>query len=123
MKLRIVVIIDYDQAHEQEEQNQTSTPLAVKRASQYLLVALSAVGKDLQPERLEQSHADYVLAFVADCDVVEEDPFEFETKPAIEIDVAHVDVTRVDVNLVQVPDHEGIVKKAECCLLSDSFAL
>src|SRR5207249_4802385 len=98
-------------------------PWQLSELHQYLLVALSALGKDLQPERLEQSHADYVLTFVADCDVVEEDPFEFETKPAIEIDVAHVDVTRVDVNLVQVPDHERIVKKAECCLLSDSFAL
>jgi hypothetical protein len=41
--------------------------------------------KDLQPERLEQSHADYILAFVADGDFVEENPFEFEPKSAVEI--------------------------------------
>ena len=58
------------------------------------------VGKDLQPERFEQSHAQNVLLFVADGDVVEENPFKFETEAAVEIDVAYVDVGRVDVNLV-----------------------
>jgi len=59
-----------------------------------------AAGKDLQPERFEQSHAQDVLVFVADGDVVEENSFQLETKPAVKIDIAHVDVARVDVNLV-----------------------
>ena len=57
-------------------------------------------GKDLQPERFEQSHAQDVLVFVTDGDVVKENSFQLETKPAVEIDIAHVDVARVDVNLV-----------------------
>ena len=77
----------------------------------------------MQPERLEQSHADYVLVFVADCDVVEKNAFKFEPKSAVEIDVANVDVTRVNVNLVQVPDYKRIVKKAKGRSLSDSFTL
>ena len=57
-------------------------------------------GKDLQPERFEQSHAQDVLVFVTEGDVVKENSFQLETKPAVEIDIAHVDVARVDVNLV-----------------------
>jgi hypothetical protein len=64
-----------------------------------------------------------VLMFVADGNVVEENSFQLETKPAVEIDIAHVDVARVDVNLVQVPDHESIIKKAECRQFPDAFAL
>ena len=61
--------------------------------------------------------------FAADHDFVEEHSFQFETKSAVKIDIAHVDVTRVDVNLIQVPDHEGIIEKGECRALSDAFAL
>ena len=57
-------------------------------------------GKDLQPERLEQSHAHDILVFVTDSDVVKKNSFELETKPTVEIDIAHVDVARVDVNFV-----------------------
>ncbi len=56
--------------------------------------------KDLQPYRLEQSHAHDVLVFVTDSDVVKKNSFQLETKPTVEIDIAHVDVARVDVNLV-----------------------
>jgi hypothetical protein len=59
-----------------------------------------AARKDLQPERFEQSHAQDVLVFVTDGDVVKENSFQLETKPAVEIDIAHVDVAGVDVNLV-----------------------
>src|SRR5438552_15265651 len=109
MKLRIVVVIDYEHLTGTKHEGQRSN--------------IEDRRKNLQPEWLEQSHADYVLPFVADGDVVEEHSFQFETKSAVEIDVAHVDVTRMNVNLVQVPDHKGIVKKAKCCSLSDSFAL
>jgi hypothetical protein len=53
---------------------------------------LRATRKDLQPERFEQSHAQDVLVFVTDGDVVKENSFQLETKPAVEIDIAHVDV-------------------------------
>ncbi len=62
-------------------------------------------------------------SFVANCDVVEKDFYEFETKSAVQIDIANVDVTRANVNLVQVPDYRRIVKKAEGRSLSDSFTL
>src|SRR5207302_11148003 len=91
--------------------------------AQLVLLALNVAGKDLQPEPFEQSHAHDVLMFVADGNVVEENSFQLETKPAVEIDIAHVDVARVDVNLVQVPDHESIIKKAECRPFPDAFAL
>ena len=56
--------------------------------------------KDLQPERFKQSHAHNVLVLAANSDVVEEDSFQLETEPAVQIDIAYVDVARVDVNLV-----------------------
>ena len=59
-----------------------------------------AAGKDLQPERFKQSHAQDVLVFVTDGDVVKENSFQLETKPAVEIDIAHVDVPRMDVDFV-----------------------
>ena len=65
-----------------------------------LSVLQGAAGKDLQPGRFEQSHAHDVLVFVTDGDVVKENSFQLEAKPAVEIDIAHVDVARVDVNLV-----------------------
>ena len=81
------------------------------------------VGKDLQPERFEQSHAQHVLVFVTDGDVVKENSFQLETKPAVEIDIAHIDVARVDVNLVQISDHKSIVKEAERRAFTNAFAL
>jgi hypothetical protein len=48
------------------------------------------VGKDLQPEGFEQSHVQDVLVFVTDGDVVKENSFQLETKPAVEIDIAHI---------------------------------
>ena len=54
----------------------------------------------MQPERFKQSHAEDVLVFVTDGDVVKENSFQLETKPAVEIDIAHVDVARMDVNFV-----------------------
>jgi hypothetical protein len=63
-------------------------------------VLQGAAGKDLQPERFEQSHAQDVLVFVTDGDVVKENSFQLVTNPAVEIVIAHVDVARVDVNLV-----------------------
>ena len=91
--------------------------------AQSVFLVLSAAGKDLQPEPFEQSHAHDVLVFVADGNVVEENSFQFETKPAVEIDISHVDVARMDVDLVQVPDHESIIKKAERRPFPDPFAL
>src|SRR5439155_10188116 len=79
--------------------------------------------EDLQPERFEQSHADNVLTPLAHPDVLEENSLQLESKPAIEIDVVDVDVARVDVNLVQVQDHERVVEKAECGPFADAFAL
>src|SRR5262245_54771086 len=57
------------------------------------------VGEDLQPERFEQSHAQNVLVFVTDDDVVKKHPFQLETEAAVEIDIANIDVARVDINL------------------------
>ena len=53
-------------------------------------------GKNFQPERFKQGHAHNVLVLAADSDVVEEDSFQFEAEPAVQIDIAHVDVARVD---------------------------
>ena len=38
--------------------------------------------------------------FVTDDDVVKENTFQLETEAAVEIDIAYIDVGRVDVNLV-----------------------
>src|SRR5204863_6221235 len=86
-------------------------------------LAVDDAGKDLQPYRLEQSHAHDVLVFVTDSDVVKKNSFQLETKPTVEIDIAHVDVARVDVNLVQIPDHESIIKEAERRAFPDAFAV
>jgi hypothetical protein len=70
------------------------------RAPLNIIFALSVAGKNLQPAWFEQSHAHNVLVFVTDSDVVEENSFQLETKSAVEIDIAHVDVGRMDINLV-----------------------
>ena len=65
-----------------------------------LFVKSAAAGKDLQPKRFEQSHTQDVLLFVRNGDVVKEKSFWFETKPTVEIYIAHIEVARVDINLV-----------------------
>jgi len=47
-------------------------------------------GKNSQPQRFKQSHAHNVLVLAAHSDVVEEDSFQFEAEPAVQIDIAHV---------------------------------
>src|SRR6266545_3223410 len=79
--------------------------------------------EDLQPKRFEQSHPHDILTPFAHGDVVEKNPLQLETKPAVEIEVVDVDVARVDVNLVQVQDQEGVVEKAERGPFADAFAL
>jgi hypothetical protein len=56
------------------------------------IFALDVAGKNLQPPWFEQRHAHDVLAFVGYADVVEKNSFQFETKSAVQIDIAHVDV-------------------------------
>jgi hypothetical protein len=56
------------------------------------IFALDVAGEDLQPPWFEQRHAHDVLAFVGYADVVEKNSFQLETKSAVEIDIAHVDV-------------------------------
>ena len=65
-----------------------------------MICGRAAGGKDAQPNRFEQSHAQDVLVLVIDADVVKEDSFQLETKPAVEINIAHVDVARVDINFI-----------------------
>src|SRR3954447_3078270 len=84
---------------------------------------LRGSGKNLQPDRLEQSHPQHILVFIANGDIVEKNPFQFEAKPAVQVDIAHVDVARVDVNLAQVPNHKSVIKEAEGRALSDTFTL
>src|SRR5205814_1604253 len=88
-----------------------------------VLGSLRGRTKNLQPDRFEQSHAHNVLASVAYSDVVEKDSFQFKAKPAVEIDIAYVDVARMDVNLVKIPDHESIIKEPERRPLPNAFAL
>src|SRR5689334_20610017 len=76
-----------------------------------------------QPELLEARHPRDVLAFAADGNVVGEHAFQLETSPAVEIDVPHVHVAGMDVNLVRVANHEGVVKKSERRALADALAL
>ncbi len=52
-------------------------------------------GKDLQPERFEQRHAHDVLPLIAHFQVFGKNALQFESKPAVNIEVAHVDVARV----------------------------
>ena len=84
---------------------------------------LCFVREDLQPKRFEQSHAQNVLAFVTDDDVVKENTFQLETEPAVEIDISDVDVARVYIHLVQVSDHERVIKETERPAFADAFAL
>src|SRR5436190_12017284 len=86
-------------------------------------VGSGGAGEDLEPEGFEKRHADDVLAFFAHFDVLEENPLHLETKSAVQIDVAHVDVAGVNVNLVQVADHECVVEKAEGGPFADALAL
>src|SRR5437867_4209681 len=79
--------------------------------------------KDLQPERFEQGHADDVLAFVTHFNVFQENPLQLEAKSAVEIDIVNIDVARVDVNLVQVQDQEGVVEKTEGGPFANTLAL
>jgi hypothetical protein len=58
------------------------------------------IGEDLQPDWFEQSHAQNVLVFVTEDDVVQENAFQLKTEPAVEINVADIDIARVDINLV-----------------------
>ena len=82
-----------------------------------------ALGKYFQPERFEEGHADDVLVAVAHLDVLEENPLEFEPESAVEIEIVDVDVARVDVNLVQIADHERVVDKAEGGPFANTLAL
>src|SRR5256885_5898047 len=79
--------------------------------------------EDFGPKRFEQGHANDVLALVGHFDVLEENPLQLDPRPAVEIEIANVDVARVDVNLMQIQDHERVVKKSEGGAFADAFAV
>jgi len=52
---------------------------------------VSGGGENFHPKRFEQGHTDDVLPFVTHLHILEENSFQLETKPAVEIDVVNVD--------------------------------
>ncbi|MBK8001063.1 MAG: hypothetical protein IPK15_20720 [Verrucomicrobia bacterium] len=58
---------------------------------------------------------------MVDDDILEKDPFEFESKFPVQVQVANVRIHRMHINLLKTADQEHVIEKEKRGSLSDPF--